>query len=73
MRLEFKVLHTVDILHFDPTGFICGGEKVDLAISFTPQEYCTAQMQFQILISEFNAKPLICSVTGTSIPGLTKE
>ncbi|XP_065052586.1 cilia- and flagella-associated protein 221-like isoform X2 [Rhopilema esculentum] len=55
------------------SGFICGGNKVDIEIAFTPEEYSTAQMQFQVLVSEFNAKPLICSVTGTSIPGLAKE
>ena len=54
-------------------GLIDNKSRVDLVISFTPHEYCTTHMLFQVLISEFNARPLICSVSGTSTPGLSKE
>ena len=58
---------------FSALGYVPGGSKIDLKISFTPVEYCTAQMQFQLMVSQFNGKPLSCSVTGTCMPGLGKE
>ncbi|EDO48935.1 predicted protein, partial [Nematostella vectensis] len=55
------------------TGVIPGGEMVKIQVTFTPIDYSTAIMKLQLLISQFNAEPLVCTFTGTSEPGLAKR
>ena len=46
--------------------------EVDVAVTYSPSEFSTAHMKMQLLVSQFNAKPLTCLVTGLSSPGLAK-
>eukprot|EP00794_Sanderia_malayensis_P003528 gene3528-4029_t len=55
------------------SGVVPGGGKVDIRITFSPVEYCTAHLQLQVNVSQMNAKPLLCSITGISIPGLVHK
>ncbi|XP_072273965.1 cilia- and flagella-associated protein 221 isoform X2 [Pyxicephalus adspersus] len=57
--------------HIAPTsGIICGNGGVDVIVTFTPSSYGTAQLTLELLISEFNAKPYICVITGRCSPNL---
>jgi len=73
-EFQVSILERNPAFSIEPlSGIIDSKSKVELVIAFTPQEYCTTQMVFQVLISEFNNRPLMCTVTGLSLPGLTKE
>ncbi|XP_023930131.1 cilia- and flagella-associated protein 221-like [Lingula anatina] len=47
--------------------------EVEITVTFAPTEFLTAHMKLQLVISQFNSKPLVCTFTGTSKPGLAKE
>ncbi|KAK7893626.1 hypothetical protein WMY93_022778 [Mugilogobius chulae] len=42
--------------------------QVDIVVTFTPLQYETTQITFKLLVSQFNTKPFLCTVTGTSNP-----
>ena len=46
--------------------------SVQITVSFSPSAFTTCHMKLQLVISQFNAKPLVCTFTGTSAPGLAK-
>ena len=46
--------------------------SVQITVSFSPSEFSTCHMKLQLVVSQFNAKPLVCTFTGTSAPGLAK-
>ncbi|KAK2149919.1 hypothetical protein LSH36_431g01010 [Paralvinella palmiformis] len=54
-------------------GIVPANGEVDVVVTFTPSEFSTAVMKIQLIISQFNTKPLICTVSGSSVPGLSKE
>ncbi|CAM9853256.1 unnamed protein product [Lampetra fluviatilis] len=51
------------------SGLIPAHGETRLAVRFSPREFCTARATLSLLVSQFNAKPLECTVTGTSTPG----
>ncbi|XP_066431364.1 cilia- and flagella-associated protein 221 isoform X2 [Eleutherodactylus coqui] len=55
------------------SGIIPGGEAVEVTVTYNPSSYGTAQIRLELLISEFNAKPRICVITGTCTPRLTAK
>ncbi len=54
------------------TGVVPANGQVDITVTFAPVEFSTAHMKLQLLISQFNAKPMVCAITGSSAPGLAK-
>ena len=53
-------------------GVVPANGEMDVTVTFTPTEFSTARMRVQLKISQFNAKPLICNLMGSSVPGLAK-
>lgn len=49
-------------------GVIAAGGEVKLLVTFTPSQYQTSQLTFQLIVSQFNTKPFLCTVTGRSGP-----
>ncbi|XP_013411374.1 cilia- and flagella-associated protein 221 [Lingula anatina] len=55
------------------SGMVPANGEVEITVTFAPTEFLTAHMKLQLVISQFNSKPLVCTFTGTSKPGLAKE
>ncbi|XP_047007213.1 cilia- and flagella-associated protein 221 isoform X1 [Ictalurus punctatus] len=53
------------------SGIIPAKGKTDLSVTFTPQQYGTAEITLQLVISQFNSKPFICTLTASCSPNLT--
>lgn len=55
------------------SGIIPANEETEVEVTFAPVEFQTAYMRVQLVISQYNSQPIICTFTGTSTPGLLKE
>lgn len=73
--LWFNVVYTLTFLMFDLSvvlpGMIPARGEVQITVTFTPVQYETSQVTIQVVISQFNAKPYLCTITGNSAPHLT--
>ncbi|XP_052248642.1 cilia- and flagella-associated protein 221-like isoform X2 [Dreissena polymorpha] len=54
------------------TGIIPANGETEVSVTFSPIEFHTAYMRVQLVISQFNSSPIVCTFTGTSLPGLLK-
>ncbi|KAM4560585.1 cilia- and flagella-associated protein 221 [Odontesthes bonariensis] len=52
------------------TGVIPAGGGAKITVTFTPLQYETSQVTFQLVVSQFNTKPYLCTITGSSAPHL---
>lgn len=68
------VVYTLSLLMIDLSivlsGVIQTGGEGQITVTFTPVQYETSQFTFQVVISQFNTKPYLCTVTGSSAPHL---
>ncbi|PFX33812.1 Primary ciliary dyskinesia protein 1 [Stylophora pistillata] len=55
------------------SGIVPGNGEVEVKVTFAPMDFSTAHMKLQLMVSQFNMSPLVCSLTGTSEPGLAKR
>ncbi|XP_064613685.1 cilia- and flagella-associated protein 221-like isoform X2 [Liolophura sinensis] len=55
------------------SGIVPACGETQIKVTFAPTEFLTAHMKLLLIISQFNTKPLLCTFTGTSAPGLLKE
>jgi hypothetical protein len=53
-------------------GVIPHDRDTVISITFTAKEFCTAIMVIQLVVSQFNAKPIVCRFCASSKPGLDK-
>ncbi|XP_071958358.1 cilia- and flagella-associated protein 221-like [Antedon mediterranea] len=53
-------------------GVVPANGECRISITFTPTDYTTAHLKFQVFISQFESKPLVCAVSGNSAPGLAQ-
>lgn len=70
---EFHVhcLQPHDAFNVSPlSGIIPANGKTEIKVTFTPVLYCTADITLQLVISQFNCKPVVWTVTGSSSPYL---
>ncbi|KAM6957961.1 LOW QUALITY PROTEIN: cilia- and flagella-associated protein 221 [Tautogolabrus adspersus] len=52
------------------TGVIPANAEVKIIVTFSPVQYQTSQVTIQLIISQFNTKPYLCTITGSSAPHL---
>ncbi|XP_063285223.1 cilia- and flagella-associated protein 221 isoform X3 [Pelobates fuscus] len=72
---EFRIVWTqfTEAFSVSPkSGMIPANGQVDVTVTYSPRDYGTAQMQMELLVSEFNAKPHKCTFTGICNPHLSK-
>ncbi|XP_028318739.1 cilia- and flagella-associated protein 221 isoform X2 [Gouania willdenowi] len=53
------------------SGVIPANGQTQLTVTFSPVQYETCQLTIQLVVSQFNTKPFLCSITGSSVPHLT--
>jgi len=70
----------IDILQKHPAfeidpleGVIPYNNDVLINITFCPKEFCTAIMILQLIVSQFNAKPIVCKFYGNCNPGISRD
>ncbi|XP_059904858.1 cilia- and flagella-associated protein 221 isoform X2 [Gadus macrocephalus] len=51
-------------------GSIPASGEVVITVTFRPLEYGTSQVTIQLVISQFNSKPFLCTLIGSSAPHL---
>ncbi|XP_041834563.1 cilia- and flagella-associated protein 221 isoform X2 [Melanotaenia boesemani] len=52
------------------TGVIPAMAEAMITVTFSPFQYETSQVTFQLVLSQFNTKPYLCTITGSSAPNL---
>nr|XP_040032529.1 cilia- and flagella-associated protein 221 isoform X1 [Gasterosteus aculeatus aculeatus]XP_040032538.1 cilia- and flagella-associated protein 221 isoform X1 [Gasterosteus aculeatus aculeatus] len=53
------------------TGVIPANGEEKILVTFTPLQYETCQVTIQLIILQFNSKPYLCTIAGSSAPHLT--
>ncbi|CAI8001630.1 Cilia- and flagella-associated protein 221 [Geodia barretti] len=51
-------------------GVVPANGKVDVMVTFAPTEFSTAIMKVKLELTQFNSSPLVCTFSGSSLPGL---
>lgn len=73
-RLQLSVVYALTFVMLELLvvlpGVIPAGGEVQITVTFTPVQYETSQITIQVVISQFNTKPYLCTVTGSSAPHL---
>uniref|UniRef100_A0A3P9LAG1 Cep192-like domain-containing protein n=1 Tax=Oryzias latipes TaxID=8090 RepID=A0A3P9LAG1_ORYLA len=70
---EFQVLliQSHEAFSVQPlAGVISANEESKITVTFSPRQYRTSSITFQLVVSQFNTKPYLCTVTGSSAPHL---
>ncbi|XP_047195157.1 cilia- and flagella-associated protein 221 [Hippoglossus stenolepis] len=49
-------------------GVIPASGEVKLTVTFSPLRYETSQVTIQLVVSQFNSKPFLCTITGSAVP-----
>ncbi|XP_042261354.1 cilia- and flagella-associated protein 221 [Thunnus maccoyii] len=49
-------------------GVIPANGELKIIVTFSPFQYETSQVTIQLVISQFNTKPYLCTITGSSAP-----
>ncbi|XP_062866472.1 cilia- and flagella-associated protein 221 [Trichomycterus rosablanca] len=71
---EFQVhcLQSHEAFSINPlSGVIPANGSVDVTVTYTPLQYGTAEMTLQLVTSQFNSKPFVCTLTASCSPHLT--
>ncbi|XP_028286274.1 cilia- and flagella-associated protein 221 isoform X2 [Parambassis ranga] len=55
------------------SGVIPANGEVKISVTFSPLQYETAQVTIQLVISQFNTKPYLCTISGSSEPHLASR
>ncbi|KAM7365376.1 hypothetical protein PAMP_016309 [Pampus punctatissimus] len=53
-------------------GVIPANGELNITVTFSPFQYETCQVTIQLVISQFNTKPCLCTITGSSAPRLSQ-
>ncbi|XP_063733661.1 cilia- and flagella-associated protein 221 isoform X2 [Eleginops maclovinus] len=52
------------------TGVIPANGEENIMVTFSPLQYETCQVTFQLIISQFNSRPFLCTISGSCTPHL---
>ncbi|KAK2178566.1 hypothetical protein NP493_535g01047 [Ridgeia piscesae] len=55
------------------SGVVPANGETDITVMFSPTQFNTCFMKLQIVLSQFQVTPIVCTITGSSVPGLEKE
>uniref|UniRef100_A0A8C7RTT8 Abnormal spindle-like microcephaly-associated protein ASH domain-containing protein n=1 Tax=Oncorhynchus mykiss TaxID=8022 RepID=A0A8C7RTT8_ONCMY len=55
------------------SGVIPANGKVEVTVTFRPFQYDTSQVTLQVVISQFNPKPYVCTLKNGCTPSLTVD
>lgn len=68
---QLSKLQDDDAFQVSPlSGTVPANGKAKIFITYHPLSYCTSTMKLQLEVSQFNSKPLICTITGYCQPGV---
>uniref|UniRef100_A0A3B4B5X4 Cep192-like domain-containing protein n=1 Tax=Periophthalmus magnuspinnatus TaxID=409849 RepID=A0A3B4B5X4_9GOBI len=68
-EFQIFVIETSQAFSIQPlAGVIPANSQVEIIVTFTPLQYETSQITFKLVVSQFNTKPFLCTVTGSSNP-----
>jgi hypothetical protein len=54
-------------------GIIPANGKTDITVTYCPVKLGTAEMTFQVSVSQFNFEPFQCRIVGNAAPGITRQ
>ena len=54
------------------SGVVPANGETDISVTFMPTQFNTCYAKLQITLSQFHVAPLVCTITGSSVPGLEK-
>ncbi|XP_049919028.1 cilia- and flagella-associated protein 221 isoform X2 [Epinephelus moara] len=68
-KFQVHVIQPHDAFSIYPlTGVIPANGEEKITVTFSPFQYETSQVTIQLIISQFNTKPYLCTITGSSAP-----
>ena len=76
VTFEFRVILLQPNPCFDISpldGDIPANGTTQIRVRYAPHDFTTQHCAIQIDTSQFNAKPIVCKITGSSAPGLERE
>jgi len=65
--------HNPDFRVTPRQGLVPANGRVEIEIEFTPLNFGTCAMEITLHISQFNSKPIVCTVTGSCVPGMVRR
>ncbi|PAA64110.1 hypothetical protein BOX15_Mlig034468g1 [Macrostomum lignano] len=73
-EFEIKITHPNPVFTVEPlSGSIPADGEVDIAVTFAPIDFVTAEMTMELRVSQFNFAPLTCHLMGHSAPGMERD
>ncbi|CAG5932512.1 unnamed protein product [Menidia menidia] len=70
-EFQLVVVQPHEAFHIHPlSGVIPTGGGAQITVTFSPLRYETSQTTFQLVVSQFNTKPYLCTISGSSDPHL---
>ncbi|XP_034054666.1 cilia- and flagella-associated protein 221 isoform X1 [Gymnodraco acuticeps] len=70
-EFQVQVIQPHEAFSIQPlTGVIPANGEENIMVTFSPFQYKTCQVTFQLIISQFNSRPFLCTVSGSCTPHL---
>ncbi|XP_059183689.1 cilia- and flagella-associated protein 221 isoform X2 [Centropristis striata] len=71
-EFQVRIIQPHEAFSIQPlTGVIPANGEENVTVTFSPFQYETCQVTMQLIISQFNTRPFLCTVSGSSAPHLT--
>ncbi|KAK5891143.1 hypothetical protein CgunFtcFv8_018427 [Champsocephalus gunnari] len=70
-EFQVQVIQPHEAFSVQPlTGVIPANGEENITVTFSPFQYMTCQVTFQLIVSQFNSRPFLCTVSGSCTPHL---